>query len=363
MLPHSIESSSEIQHSEMSPSLSFDCKTINIGGRKSLLAVRQSEIVRAKIEEVFPGVECPIVAINTLGDVVQSKALYSFGGKAVWTKELEILLQNKVGDFPRLDLIVHSLKDMPTNLPEEFQLGCILDREDPRDALVMRKDSKYSSLDQLPAGTCVGTSSLRRSSQLLKRYPHLKIESVRGNLQTRLKKLDDPEGPFECIILAAAGLHRVNLGHRITKCLDAPEMFHAVGQGALGIEIRKNDKKVLEVLKHIENIHVTYCCLAERSLMRYLEGGCSVPIGVQTHYDPETSKLTFKGMVVSPDGTEYVEDEVCEIVNSREEATQAGIKLGDILIAKGAKVILENINFERINNPPSPVDSNAASPV
>lgn len=334
---------------------------VQIGGRKSQLAVKQSEIVREYILKQYPHLACSILALSTLGDKIQSKPLYSFGGKSLWTKELEILLLEKIDEYPKLDLIVHSLKDMPTNLPDEFELGCILDRTDPTDALVMKKGSPYKTLKDLPDGSIVGTSSVRRSSQLLKNYPNLKFDSVRGNIHTRLRKLDDENSPFECLILASAGLVRVGLGDRITQNLDAPDMYYAVGQGALGIEIRKDDYVMKEILQSIEDLPTTYCCLAERSLMRYLEGGCSVPIGVHTSFNKETNVLHFKGIIVSPDGLHSVEDEVTVKIGSKADAEEAGIKLGDLLIDQGGKDILENINFERINQPPSPVPSIANS--
>ena len=331
---------------------------IQIGGRKSELAVRQSEIVKKIIETKYPQLNCSILALSTLGDKVQNRPLYSFGGKALWTKELEILLLSSVEEYPQLDLIVHSLKDMPTNLPDEFELGCILDREDPRDAVVMKQGSTYKSLGELPAGSIVGTSSIRRSSQLVKNFPHLKFDNVRGNVQTRLRKLDGDEGPaYECLLLAAAGLERVGLGHRITMCLDAPDMYYAVGQGALGVEIRSGDERMKELLSSLEDKPATYRCLAERSLMRYLEGGCSVPIGVYTTYNTATNVLLFKSTIVSPDGSTSVEDELERVVESKDAAEQLGIDLGHRLIERGAKEILDNIDFNRINQPPSSISS------
>ncbi|CAH2352261.1 porphobilinogen deaminase [[Candida] railenensis] len=325
---------------------------IQIGGRKSKLAVVQSEIVKSIIESKYPELSCSILALSTLGDNVQSKPLYSFGGKALWTKELEILLLEEMEEFPKLDLIVHSLKDMPTNLPDEFELGCVLDRQDPRDAVVMGLGLPYKSLSDLPDGSMVGTSSVRRSAQLMRHHPKLRFESVRGNVQTRLKKLDDPETEFQCLLLAAAGLDRVDLGHRITCRLDAPEMYYAVGQGALGVEIRKDDPVMKSLLKTLEDKPTTYKCLAERSLMRSLEGGCSVPIGVQTNYNSETQELLFKGIVVSPDGKEFVEGQIIDKVTSNEEANQLGVRLSEILVKNGAKKILDEVDFERINQRP-----------
>lgn len=350
-MPHNTKS--------MDNTLNIKDNHVQIGGRKSKLAVVQSEIVKELIVEKFPELSCSVLALSTLGDKVQTKPLYSFGGKALWTKELEILLLEQVEEYPRLDLIVHSLKDIPTNLPEEFELGCILNREDARDALVMKSGSSYKSLADLPDGSLVGTSSVRRSSQLLKNHPKLRFESVRGNLQTRLNKLDDENSPFECLLLASAGLIRIGLGDRITAHLDAPEMYYAVGQGALGIEIRKGDEKMLQLLKTIEHLPTTYCCLAERALMRHLEGGCSVPIGVQSHYNESTNELSLKAIIVSPDGTLSVEDEYKGVVNNKDDANAIGIKVGDLLSAKGGREILNSINFERINQPPS---SNTPTP-
>ncbi|CAK9439328.1 uncharacterized protein LODBEIA_P35030 [Lodderomyces beijingensis] len=327
---------------------------IQIGGRKSKLAVVQSELVKRAIQDIFPSLSCDILALSTLGDKVQTQPLYTFGGKSLWTKELEILLLDAVDEFPKLDLIVHSLKDMPTHLPDEFELGCIFQREDPRDAIVMKAGSPYRHLKDLPGGSIVGTSSIRRSSQLIKNYPHLKFESVRGNIQTRLRKLDDPENEFCCLILASAGLIRLGLGDRITSCLD--EVYYAVGQGALGIEIKKGDEKVKDILKLIEDPVATVCCLAERSLMRYLEGGCSVPLGVHSDYNETTKSLTLKGIIVSPDGSKSVEDEVTRTITTNEDCEAVGIELGDRLKAKGAKEILDNIDMTRnINARPTEV--------
>lgn len=325
---------------------------IQIGGRKLKLAVKQSEIVKQYLESAHSNVKCSILALSTLGDKVQLKPLYLFGGKALWTKELETLLLEPVDEYPQLDLIVHSLKDMPTNLPDEFELGCILDRQDPRDALVMKAGSPYKSLDDLPHGAVVGTSSIRRLAQLLRNYPYLQFEDVRGNIATRLLKLDAPDSPYDCLILAAAGLMRCGYDARITARLDAPEMYYAVGQGALGIEIRKDDLAMTELLLKIEHIPSTYRCIAERSMMRVLEGGCSVPLGVHTVYDENTAILHFKGLIVSPDGTQSVEAEVTRSVSNKAEAEQAGEELAHKLAVLGGKDILNSINFEKINQRP-----------
>lgn len=336
---------------------------IQIGGRKLKLAVVQLNIIKRRIETAFPELACSILALLTLGDKHLTKPLYSFGGKSLWTKELEALLLEPIGDFPQLDLIVHLLKDMPTNLPDEFELGCVLEREDPRDVVVMKLGLPHATLAELPAGAVVGTSSLRRQAQLLRNYPHLCFEDVRGNLSTRLRKLDDPELPYHCIILAAAGLIREGLADRITCALDAPDMYYAVGQGALGIEIRKDDDVVKLVLAKLEHLPTTYRCTAERSMMRLLEGGCSVPLGVFTAYDEQTEQLEFKGVIVSPDGSEQVEAELTCTVQNKADAEKAGEEMARKLTTLGGKDILDAINFDKINQRPVRVDEAPAAAV
>lgn len=309
----------------------------------------QSVSVKELIEENFPNYECPVLALQTLGDQVQQKPLYSFGGKALWTKELEDRLYD-TDPAKKIDLIVHSLKDMPTLLPEGFELGGITRRVDPTDSLVMPLGSPYKKLSELPDGSVVGTSSVRRSAQLKRKFPKLKFESIRGNIHTRLKKLDDPESPYKCIILASAGLIRMGLESRITERFTSEVMYHAVGQGALGLEIRKGDTRILEVLQKITDLESTVCCLAERALMRTLEGGCSVPIGVESSYDLGTKRLVLKGIVVSVDGTLAVEDtQEIHIDDVREDSMKCGRLLAEKMMADGAKEILDEINLDRVD--------------
>lgn len=322
---------------------------MRIGGRKSKLAVVQSNEVKRLIETNFSHYMCTVVALQTLGDQVQSKPLYSFGGKAVWTKELEDLLYEKDQD-KRIDLIVHSLKDMPTSLPDGFELGCVTKRVDPSDCLIMAEGSPYKCLEDLPDGSVVGTSSIRRSAQLKRKFPKLKFESVRGNIQTRLRKLDDPATDYKCIVLASAGLLRLGLEGRISQRFDSSIMYHAVGQGALGIEVRTNDAQLAPILERIGDVKSTICCFAERSLMRTLEGGCSVPIGVESSYDEQTKKLHLKGLVVSVDGTEAVEDDyVMTIHDVRLDSITCGQELAHKMIRNGAKEILDKINLSKID--------------
>lgn len=322
--------------------------TIHIGGRRSKLAVVQSEKVRTMIQDAFEQYNCKLTKTQTLGDQIQFKPLYSFGGKALWTKELEDLLYDPDMNL-RLDVVVHSLKDMPTILPDGFELGGITKRVDPSDCLVMSLNSPYHTLDDLPDGSVVGTSSVRRSAQLKRRYPGLIFESVRGNIHTRLEKVDDPNSRYTCIILATAGLIRMNLDYRITQRFDSNIMYHAVGQGALGLEIRANDTRMHRILHEICDLETTVCCLAERSLMRTLEGGCSVPIGVETNFNMNTKMLTFKAIVIDVEGTEWVED--CEkkiLVDLEKDAIECGVILANRMISNGAKKILDEINLSKI---------------
>ncbi|GMF02191.1 unnamed protein product [Ambrosiozyma monospora] len=213
----------------------------------------------------------------------------------------------------------------------------------------MRPELPYKSLADLPDGSVVGTSSVRRSAQLLRNYPKLQFKSVRGNINTRLAKLDSEDSEYTCLLLAAAGLNRVGLGHRITKCLDKDEMYHAVGQGALGVEIRKGDMKMKKVCAKIECQETTFKCYAERSLLRTLEGGCSVPVGCNTEYNRTTKVLTLDSIVLNPEGTEAIELTQSKKVECREDAIQLGHELALKMIENGAKKILDQINFDKIN--------------
>jgi len=319
--------------------------TVHIGSRKSALALLQTDIVRNALQRAHPEAKYEIHAMATMGDKNQVTALHDFGAKSLWTHELEAGLL-----AGRLDIIVHSLKDMPTQLPPGCVIGCIMNREDARDAVVMKPTLDYKTLADLPAGSIIGTSSVRRSAQIKRQYPHLKFKDVRGNIGTRLSKLDTQDGDYACLILAAAGLLRMNLGYRITQYLDSRTpgggLLHAVGQGALGIEIREGDSKIIELLKDLVDKDATLATTAERSLMRTLEGGCSVPIGVETQWI-EKGKLLMKAIVVSLDGTETIEAERLHEVLTGKDADELGWLLAQDLVAKGASKILEAINLNR----------------
>ncbi|KAI9803172.1 MAG: hypothetical protein M1825_001963 [Sarcosagium campestre] len=324
--------------------------TIHIGSRKSILALIQTDIVRDALAAAWPDLKYEVHAMSTMGDKNQVTPLHDFGAKSLWTHELEALLLER-----KLDLVVHSLKDMPTQLPPSLTIGAILEREDPRDAVIMKSSSSISDLASLPAGAIVGTSSVRRSAQVARKYPHLRFKDVRGNVGTRLAKLDAADGDYACLILAAAGVKRLSLAYRITQYLDSSEggLLHAVGQGALGVEIREGDERVKALLERLAHRPTTLACLAERSLMRTLEGGCSVPIGVETEWDEEKGKeegkgyLRMRAIVVSLDGKESVEGERTAKVETETEADDFGRTVAAELVNKGAARILEKINLNR----------------
>lgn len=237
--------------------------------------------------------------------------------------------------------------DVPTLLPSTCTLGPTIPREDSRDVLVVKQGLMYKSLAELPAGSVVGTSSIRRAAQLARKYPHLKVQDIRGNIGTRLSKLDAEDSPYTCAILAAAGLLRLDLADRITQYLDSKNsgMLYAVGQGALGIEIRKDDTLLHEMLDKIGDWNTTYAVLAERSLLRTLEGGCSAPLGVETEWvkGAEGKKLRMRSVVVSVDGQKCAGAEVVGDVDSVETAEAFGITVAKALVADGAGEILEEI--------------------
>ncbi|KAF3185583.1 porphobilinogen deaminase [Orbilia oligospora] len=333
-------------------------KVYRIGTRSSRLAMIQTNMVRDALVALNPTATFEITSMKTMGDKDKVTALHSFGAKSLWTLELEALLLEK-----EVDLIVHSLKDMPTQLPPGCIIGSILEREDPRDALIMKAGSPHKSLDDLPPGSVIGTSSVRRGAQILKRYPHLKLENARGNVDTRLRKLDDPESPYSCIILAAAGLIRMGLQDRITAYLSSPTLLHAVGQGAIGVEIRSEDPEVAELVKPLTHIPTYLCALSERQLMRTLEGGCSVPIGVETKFLAEDgekgNRIHMKASVSSVDGRQTVEiedvlaldDEISGLKLSVTRAEDVGRLMAARMLDQGAGTILNAIQRSKDTDP------------
>ncbi|CAH0557805.1 unnamed protein product [Brassicogethes aeneus] len=282
-------------------------KKIRVGSRKSELALIQTRHVISLLKDLNPNKEFEIVTMNTLGDKVLDIPLPKIGEKSLFTKELEAALSTSCVDF-----VVHSLKDLPTTLPPGMAIGAVLTREDPRDALVLQKSIKNASLQTLSKGSVVGTSSLRRTAQLAKKYPHLKVENIRGNLNTRLKKLDDL-GKYHAIILAAAGLIRMGWNDRISKILEPEEILYAVGQGALAVECRENDENTIKLLAPLYDLHTALRVISERSFMKTLGGGCSAPVAISSELinvaGSSEYKLNLKGAVWSLDGTEEVVEE------------------------------------------------------
>jgi hydroxymethylbilane synthase len=312
-------------------SVDISQRTIRIGSRKSQLALVQTYWVKKELESHFPEIDFEVETMSTQGDKILDVALAKIGDKGLFTKELEEGMLRKQTDFA-----VHSLKDLPTNLPEGLMLGCVTKRVDPADALVVHEKHKDKQLHTLPDGAVVGTSSLRRLAQLRHHFPHLQFKDVRGNVNTRLAKLD--AGEYDAIILAVAGLQRLGMSDRIHQTI-APEIsLHAVGQGALGIECREGDTEILKVIKALEDPETRDRCYAERAFLRELEGGCQVPIGVNTKLDEDTLILT--GMVASLDGSKLIKD---TISGSRTNAEQLGKDLANRLRDMGADEILAEI--------------------
>lgn len=309
-------------------------RTIRIGSRKSQLALVQTNWVLAEMQKAHRDRNFEVKTMSTQGDKILDVALAKIGDKGLFTKELETAMLNREVDFA-----VHSLKDLPTNLPEGLMLGAISEREDPADALVVHAKYQDRQLETLPEGAVIGTSSLRRLAQLRHHYPHLAFKDIRGNLNTRLGKLD--EGEYDGIILAVAGLQRLGMGDRVHQIIDADISLHAVGQGALGIECRSNDDEVLELFSPLIHYPTTQRCLAERAFLRSLEGGCQVPIGVNSAIENDT--LTLKGIVASVDGVTMIRGEASGDIVQPEAI---GLDLAQQLKDQGAQAILDKITLE-----------------
>lgn len=301
-----------------------------IASRESALAMWQAEHIRDRLRALYPQTEVSILGMTTQGDQILDKTLSKIGGKGLFVKELETALEDG-----RADLAVHSLKDVPMVLPEGFTLAAIGEREDPRDAFV---SNQYASLADLPPGSVVGTSSLRRESQLRARFPHLKIEPLRGNVQTRLRKLD--EGQYAAIILAAAGLKRLGLGERIRALISSDDSLPAVGQGALGIECRAGRADVIAALQPLHHAPTAACVFAERAMSRRLAGSCQVPLGGFAEVQ-EGGKLRMRGFVATPDGTRMLR---AEFTGDVADPEALGNKVADALLAQGAGEILAALN-------------------
>jgi hydroxymethylbilane synthase len=296
-----------------------------IASRESALALWQARHVQSRLAVLYPQCSVSILGMTTQGDRILDKALDKIGGKGLFVKELEEALADG-----RADLAVHSMKDVPMVLPEGFAMAAIGEREDPRDAFV---SNKYTTLETLPAGSVVGTSSQRRESQVRARYPHLVVEPLRGNLQTRLKKLDD--GGYAAIILAAAGLKRLGLADRIAAVLPPEQSLPAPGQGALGIECRSNRADLIQLLGALDHADTAACVRAERALSRALSGSCQLPLGA--YAQNEGGRLRLRAFVARRDGSTVVRD---ELTGDAGDPEALGSELARRLLAQGAAEIL-----------------------
>ncbi len=301
-------------------------KTLKIATRKSPLALWQAEHVKSRLKQLHPNLEVELVKMMTTGDQILNSPLSKIGGKGLFIKELEIgMLEGKA------DIAVHSMKDMPYKIPEGFALGAVLKRENPFDAFV---SNHFNNLEDLPLNSKVGTCSMRRIVQLKSIRPDLEILDLRGNVNTRLKKLDD--GEYDAIILACAGLIRLNFADRIKQQISAKQSLPAVGQGAVGIEIRENDQAILELITPLIDEQTTHRISAERAMNARLEGGCSVPIAGFSTLDGDI--ITLTGLVGNVESGVILKHKVVGNVDNTEEL---GKQLADKLIAMGARDILK----------------------
>ncbi len=320
------------------PDVTNPSSTIRIGTRTSELALRQARLVQAALGT--QGLESELVTFKTVGDKRLNEPLSSIGAKGLFTKELETALLKK-----KIDVAVHSLKDLPTESPDGLHVGAVLEREDPRDALVVNGRVLAASLDELPRGSRVGTSSLRRRAQLLAARPDLEVAELRGNVPTRLQKID--EGRVHAAILAAAGLHRLGARQHITSYLDAPAWLPAAGQGAIAVQTRVDDETMRALVAAMNHAPTMRAVSAERAFLAALEGGCQVPIGALSIETDGVS--TLHGMIADINGTRVVRGSV---VVDDDDPELSGIRLANQLRGEGASDILEGLR--RANHLPSP---------
>jgi hydroxymethylbilane synthase len=299
-------------------------RRLTIATRESALALWQAEHVRSRLTSRYRGTSVELLGVTTQGDRIVDRPLAAIGGKGLFIKELENALRDG-----RADIAVHSLKDVPMDLPDGFVLAAISAREDPRDAFV---SVRYAALSSLPADSVVGTSSLRREAQLRERHPGLRIDPLRGNVQTRLAKLD--EGRYDAVVLAAAGLKRLGLGTRIRALLDPDESLPAPGQGALAIECRADRADVLQALAPLADRGTTLATAAERAFSRALGGSCQTPLAAYAEW--EEGRLWLRGLLASRDGREVLRGERESPVGDVDDACALGTALADDFLRRGA---------------------------
>lgn len=300
-----------------------------VGSRRSKLALTQSQQFIDKLKFIVPSLDIEIKEIVTKGDKIVDKQLSKVGGKGLFVKEIQNELFNK-----EIDMAIHSLKDVPSMIPDGLTLGCIPDREIPFDAYIAKN---HIPLQELSEGSIVGTSSLRRGAQILSKYPHLKIKWIRGNIDTRLKKLETED--YDAIILAAAGLKRMGWSDNIvTTYLDRDILLPAIGQGALGIECRSDDKELLDLLSKVHNHDVAQCVTAERTFLSEMDGSCQVPIGGYATI-AQDNQIEFTGLIMSPDGKERYEHTALGT-----DPVKLGIEVSQVLKKQGAYDIIKKLN-------------------
>lgn len=304
--------------------------TIRIATRTSPLAMWQAEHVARCLQQAHPGLNIEMVGMVTRGDKILDSPLSKIGGKGLFVKELEMgILEGNA------DIAVHSMKDVPMEFPDGLHLPIIMQREDPRDAFV---SNRYDQLDALPEGAVVGTSSLRRQTQIRARYPHLQIRDLRGNVNTRLAKLD--AGEYDAIILAAAGLIRLAFQSRITTYLTTEQSLPAIGQGAIGIECRRNDPRVEGLLAPLRDAQTTICIRAERAMNKRLNGGCQIPVaGFAELVD---GVLRMRGLIGFPDGSQVY---TCEMHGCAVDPEDLGIRVAEDLLAQGGDKVLASLGI------------------
>ena len=302
---------------------------IRIATRKSPLALWQANFIKKQLTDIHKDLTVELIPMVTKGDMILDSPLAKIGGKGLFVKQLEQALLDNTAD-----IAVHSIKDIPAQFPEGLMLATICQRDDVRDALIA---NQYQSLDDLPQGAIVGTSSLRRQCQLRAKYPHLKIADLRGNVGTRLAKLDNQE--YHAIILAAVGLKRLGLQERIKQYITTDLILPAVGQGAIGIETRSNDKTILKLLAPLDDKNSRICIQAERAMNQALQGGCQVPIACYSQLTNDS--LSLNGLVGSIDGSKIIKVSVSGTATQPEALGQ---QLASALLAKGADKILAELN-------------------
>ena len=306
-------------------------QSLVIATRESRLALWQAEHVRDWLRSLYPQCDVRIFGMTTQGDQILDKSLAKIGGKGLFVKELEVAMEQG-----HADLAVHSLKDVPMELPPGFALAAVMEREDPRDAWV---SPRHASLDELPHGAVVGTSSLRRESQLRARYPHLRVQALRGNLDTRLRKLD--EGQYAGILLAAAGLKRLGLGERVRAVISTDDMLPAVGQAALGIEIRADRPDLLQALSPLNHLPTALCVQAERAVSRGLGGSCTTPIGAYATL--EGDDMLLRAVLGLPDGSRALHATSRARVIEPSQAEALGLQVAQQLRDQGADALLAQL--------------------